>query len=1213
MNHVRITSKHISLQVRNIVGKRVIVTRAMKTSIKRGKLSFETMDASIMVEEDGKEVALSKRCVDVNAQMTTEMGVSRAIINNVVFCHQEDSSWPLDEQKKLKEKFDAIFGTTEYNKAIDKVMVIKKAYTEKKTLKERDLKEYLMHKSDADRKEFDLREAQAKLEKLDATNAHLDEELAPIKGQLEEIRKIEINVSRWVEERTKLRTKLENCQEQQKNLKRKIRKLETDKSVDDLEFEIQCFKESVQVKQGNLKAKEVSLREQMKGEKELQTKVNEMKSRSGTLVYKRQQEQELLATRAKRVTKLCLKLSITVDSQLENMSVSLEPIFDQIVMQVAGEEDSVRDMAQRHDKQDEVYQTKIDQHRVSIAAIEAEVVAKREQVTRLKQEERKLSKEIQEIESSAKLLKTLSKELDTIDAQAKEFEATTDLEALQAELDEKKQSKSKLESQMEKLDDEIHFLTSIASLTSGIAMKQAQLDERESEVGRLRNKHQANLKSILGTTNPLSPTTPNYRRSVLAKQEACKAEKRTLADDLKRKQMKFAALQNSRKNQAENVKRVKAELVELEERVYDVCGADEYEAVLAKHKEGMDKCQLEFGAVKSSEALYKKYIADLKGHPGCPLCHTNMSTGDQTKLSIELQDEISALPTKIAKLEGQLKRERVTYDKVLGLRVSVDRQQKLKGEIEGEEAKLKTFDRNLKESQSEIEALEEQLSDPDAKLEIISNLIGDMQVLDEAILSVERCTKEISALKDRIPKRSSELTLDEAQEQKSTLLSEIKGLRSVIEGSEAFLAKSRKRFNALCEQRNQLKARQLKLQEGVQALSQLKERFDAVVSQIEVIASDIATNEKSLMPEKTKLDQVTKQKQQVRATNRRQLDEARQRLSRLKDMHGEIQGDTQTLDQFAEEKLEEAIVKMGQQLEQVNGKLKEQRLAMQEVNAAIEKMRKEFADQAVLERDLQDNLELKVREGEEQELNEKCSSLRKTIDEADYARVDKEKKDLVQRQDQITAKRGEVIGQQSELKVQVRRIEKELQESRYKDAVKNYRVACYGAEVLKQAISDLNQYKQALEWALLKYHSEHMERINELIREFWRDIYRGNDIDYIQIRTDEQASGDKRRSYNYRVVQCKNGTEIDMRGRCSAGQRVLASIIIRMALAETFSSNCGVLALDEPTTNLDKENIESLCMALRKILEARKTNSNFMLLVITHDEDFVQSLGNIDM
>ncbi len=33
--------------------------------------------------------------------------------------------------------------------------------------------------------------------------------------------------------------------------------------------------------------------------------------------------------------------------------------------------------------------------------------------------------------------------------------------------------------------------------------------------------------------------------------------------------------------------------------------------------------------------------------------------------------------------------------------------------------------------------------------------------------------------------------------------------------------------------------------------------------------------------------------------------------------------------------------------------------------------------------------------------------------------------------------------------------------------------------------------------------------------------------------------------------------------------QVLASLVIRLALAESFCLNCGILALDEPTTNLD--------------------------------------------
>jgi DNA repair protein RAD50 len=89
----------------------------------------------------------------------------------------------------------------------------------------------------------------------------------------------------------------------------------------------------------------------------------------------------------------------------------------------------------------------------------------------------------------------------------------------------------------------------------------------------------------------------------------------------------------------------------------------------------------------------------------------------------------------------------------------------------------------------------------------------------------------------------------------------------------------------------------------------------------------------------------------------------------------------------------------------------------------------------------------------------------------------------------------------------------------------------------------------------------------------------------------------------------KGDTVLDMRGRCSAGQKVLASLVIRLALAETFCINCGILTLDEPTTNLDRANIESLAQAINEIIRQRRQQSNFQLVVITHDEDFVQLIG----
>jgi hypothetical protein len=68
---------------------------------------------------------------------------------------------------------------------------------------------------------------------------------------------------------------------------------------------------------------------------------------------------------------------------------------------------------------------------------------------------------------------------------------------------------------------------------------------------------------------------------------------------------------------------------------------------------------------------------------------------------------------------------------------------------------------------------------------------------------------------------------------------------------------------------------------------------------------------------------------------------------------------------------------------------------------------------------------------------------------------------------------------------------------------------------------------------------------------------------------------------------------------------VLASLLIRLALADTFCTQCAVLALDEPTTNLDHKNITAFAQALNQIIEKRRDQTNFQLIIITHDETSV--------
>ncbi|PIO72675.1 hypothetical protein TELCIR_05387 [Teladorsagia circumcincta] len=94
----------------------------------------------------------------------------------------------------------------------------------------------------------------------------------------------------------------------------------------------------------------------------------------------------------------------------------------------------------------------------------------------------------------------------------------------------------------------------------------------------------------------------------------------------------------------------------------------------------------------------------------------------------------------------------------------------------------------------------------------------------------------------------------------------------------------------------------------------------------------------------------------------------------------------------------------------------------------------------------------------------------------------------------------------------------------------------------------------------------------------------------------------------------KNGVELDMRDRCSAGQKMLACILIRIALADVFGGACSIIALDEPTTNLDALKVafvDHIAGMLNNLIAVRRRgdrNRQFQMIVITHDDHLVGKL-----
>lgn len=70
---------------------------------------------------------VSNKCSEIDRLIVMLMNVSRPILEHVVFVHQEESLWPLSDNKHLKDKFDSIFAATKYTEAIKRMTDVVKA------------------------------------------------------------------------------------------------------------------------------------------------------------------------------------------------------------------------------------------------------------------------------------------------------------------------------------------------------------------------------------------------------------------------------------------------------------------------------------------------------------------------------------------------------------------------------------------------------------------------------------------------------------------------------------------------------------------------------------------------------------------------------------------------------------------------------------------------------------------------------------------------------------------------------------------------------------------------------------------------------------------------------------------------------------------------------------------------------------------------------
>lgn len=239
--------------------------------------------------------------------------------------------------------------------------------------------------------------------------------------------------------------------------------------------------------------------------------------------------------------------------------------------------------------------------------------------------------------------------------------------------------------------------------------------------------------------------------------------------------------------------------------------------------------------------------------------------------------------------------------------------------------------------------------------------------------------------------------------------------------------------------------------------------------------------------------------------------------------------------------------------------------------------------------------------------NEKLVKYKAKLGDMDLTDVKKMRIQLERESQSFVTKKQTCFERINEIKQRITIVTKELNVEEFRNVNTKYEDILTDKILCEVTCDDLDKYYKALDFSISSFHRSKMDEINKLIQKFWEIAYQGKDIDCIRILADEEerSASDKRKTYHYRVAMVKNNKVMDMKGRCSAGQKVLASLIIRLALSIIFCKNFNVLTLDEPTTNLDKANVRSFAKAVMSLV---KSNRNFQIVIITHDDVFLQCL-----
>lgn len=1197
-----LVNAEIKLGFISVDGKLMTVTRNMQLNRKRASRTqaaatntFKTLEGQLAVISRGHKSSISTKNAELDTRVPLYLGASKAILEYVIFCHQDDSLWPLSEAGVLKKRFDEIFEASKFTKVLENLKTIRKDMATDIKLIEQSAQHAKIDKGRAQKIREKLQESTAKMEAYTEEIATLTVKIEQMEKKADALFHSNQAFQKTLSEHERLKMMIETTSVNAKRLSDSITMLPD--SDEELSTMLANFTEIQSEKRDTLEALEAEYQVVESKLASLQQSYHALVRDEGSLSAKKQNYQldlqEMEDFQREVLPKFGIeqgKLTASIKADFKHTLSTAENEYQRLLSQTKAKRAKAAEKLQ--DAQDSVFKEK---QRLSYC--EESIKTTTEKVKTLKAKLAALSENEDTLELERSQLEALRLKLEKRKQKSTVGELTSALESDNAKI-------FQLEQELDDLMRKISSANKLSGLHSKIDLLKESHEVKSAVLNKAVASHKAAFTKVVGLELAPKSCESVLETKIKAAQDLVNRDK-SEADSLSKS---IDAAESNASSIRKNVQELREKSKMHLDNILSVLEENEipkYEKLLQELEEDYKSAVYNLNTFEVTKSYKVKAIEFAKERKCCTLCNRGMDSAELQLFVKELTNNITSVTAD--KLTDDVEATFKDLEELRGINVDVIQYRGIAKDLSKGAEDLQAEDRKITNLKEELVNFESELTSSSEQLESLQKLVKPVGNISRLAEEIESLDVQLSEIEDEVTSYgASMISMSELQKLQQQKNFEVKSLRQAVSDSTDERNAQQKELARL---ESQVKDKELLISKLELALSEaisIKHSVAESESQLILLRDDktdielhVADLENRLSQTKEEAAKAIEECDIQDSTSIAELTAVKEHFKTFENLESKIKH-YEEHDSLLVDENSTKIAKATQDIEELNEVKKKN-------EAVIKGLQNEVNEAASTERNIRDNLEYRAATAELDQFHERFQELDIKNAELEKEQYQLESKKLREQISDLNSQHYGKVGEVKQIKDQILQLQNDL-DTEFKDIDKQYHSEWIKLQTNLLVSNDLQTYSQALDNAIMKYHSMKMDEINRILRELWNQTYKGTDIDGIEIKCDmtKQAKG---RSYNYRVVMYKRTSELDMRGRCSAGQKVLTSILIRLALAECFGTNCGMIALDEPTTNLDVENAESLANALNNIIEFRKNQKNFQLIVITHDEKFLSHIN----